>query len=528
MVRPDTTGDCTAQDRYCSSIQAAIDAAPNDSIIRVGAGTYTETLDIEDRSGLTIEGTGVEQVLIEPIDTVSWAIPGHPEYDNRRTAVRVVDSTELVIRHIAFDFGQIKANEVFGILYWNSTGTIDNNTLRDLNVDDATGGYHEIAAYLRAPDYTDQQRAQLVVSNNRFEDTGRVGVIAHDFVEVLIEDNEFTKTEDDFGYAIEIGSMATGRISRNTIHGFDTPAASDDSAAGGILVENCFGPQEVSVTKPVTIEENDLFDNQYGVLIGNSWDGLGGDIDIQIELLHNHIHDNWGGGVNVCDEDRQLGSSVQLSSCGNLVQDNQGVGYFFFTLGDGEIDATLAGDIITGNGLGAAVELYDDEEVGNSSFNIVFHHNAFVDNQEQQGLHSNIARGVYQRNNWWGCNAGPVDGVEECDLILGEIESGNHLVLALEASPSTVTVGETATVEVDLRLDCQGHDTSALGCVSCDIAVQLATDLGLFGSSSTTQVKPESGVAQATLSVGDTAGIATVSATLDHQQVSTQVTVTSP
>jgi hypothetical protein len=380
------------------AIQRAINAVPGSTVV-VGPGTYTGTVNISGRSTLDVVGTDRDTVIVKPASTLSWAIPGYPQYDSRQAAVRVVASTGINFSNMTFDFDTVKGNNVAGVFYWDSTGTLNNNALKNMSVPDASGGYAELTSYIRAPSYTDGARAAVTISNNVFTDTGRLGVVTHDFVQATIQGNTFTKTTDDFGYAIEMGSRSTGTISGNTISGYDTPAASDNSESAGIYIENSFTSGLPHVNKPVTVSGNTLTGNQYGVWIGNEFDGYTGDIDIIVTLQGNTIQNNTDGGVYVVDEDRSAGSSVTLTASGNTVSNNGATGYYFNTYGDGELHATLTGETITGQATGIRVK---DSATGssNSLYDLAVHNSTI--GGSTYGINNTVPALVNAENNYWG------------------------------------------------------------------------------------------------------------------------------
>jgi parallel beta-helix repeat protein len=353
---PVTTTNPT--DSY-ASIQAGVDGSNDNGTVNAKAGTYTETIDVDGRSHIDVVGEDRDTVIVKPGSTLCWNLPG---YDcGRQVAVRVVNSTDIGLSGMTFDFDLVKADGVTGALYWDSTGVIDDNILKNMSVPDTlSGGYSEITTYIRAPGFTDGARAAVTVSNNVFQETGRVAVLTHDFANTTIQDNTFSKTIDDFGYAVEIGSRSTGTISGNTISGYDIPAASDGSESAGVYIENAFTGSHFGgvphVDKPVIISGNTITANQYGLWLGNEYDTYAGDVDISITLQGNDIHDNLEAGVYVVDEDRADGSSVTLNASGNTVSNNGNEGYHFFTYRDGEIHAVVSGDTISGQQTGVLVD----------------------------------------------------------------------------------------------------------------------------------------------------------------------------
>jgi hypothetical protein len=404
-----TTGSDTNEGTEASpflTIQHAIDVcAGAGETIHVAEGTYNGTINVEYFAGLTIVGANKTQVIIKPATTLNWDVGGYGS--SRKTAIRVVNSTDIVLESMTLDFDLVKANNVYGVLYWDSTGTLNNNILQNMSVSDAGGGYAEITSCYRAPDYTAEERADITVSGNTFIDPGRLGALCHDYVDMTITGNTFYKTTDDFGYAIELGSKATGTISGNTIYGYDTAALSDGSQSGGIYVENCFTGGEITqVTKDVSVISNEIYDCQWGMFIGNEWDGYAGNVDIDLTLSNNNFHNNTIGGVGVADEDMEDGSSVSISGGGNKLVDNADYGYYIYTLGDGNVTVSLTGETITGHDYGVYVEDTAGES-STSSYSVAIRFSSIKGNT-LYGVNNTVsAFDVDARNNWWGSASGP-------------------------------------------------------------------------------------------------------------------------
>lgn len=103
------------------------------------------------------------------------------------------------------------------------------------------------------------------------------------------------------------------------------------------------------MTKNVVLADNNIYGHQYGVWIGNGGNGYAGDVDINVTMTGNNIHDNIYGGVVIEDEDRADGSSVSVTGGGNSVVNNGEVGYFIMTSGDGDVTVDLQGEHISGH-----------------------------------------------------------------------------------------------------------------------------------------------------------------------------------
>jgi len=276
------------------TIQAAIDDASDGDTINIHTGTYDEALNIEDFNGLTLNGVEDRTtIIIQPSTTLPWNVGGYGT--SRQAAIRVVNATGVVLQGMTFDYDLIKGNNIFGVFGWNSGVTIDDCILENMSVDDLSGGYYELTSYFRAPDFSPSARAQVNVTNCEFFNSGRVGVVTHDYIETSISGNTFYKTIDDFGYGVEVGSQSTGTVTNNVFYGYDIPAASDGSESAGIYIENAFTGSSPSLTKNVTVSNNEVYDCQYAMWIGNGYNGFAGDVDIIVNVSGNNFHNNVDG-----------------------------------------------------------------------------------------------------------------------------------------------------------------------------------------------------------------------------------------
>ncbi|MBN2227845.1 MAG: right-handed parallel beta-helix repeat-containing protein [candidate division Zixibacteria bacterium] len=361
-------------------IQEGVDMiATSGGTVNVKNGTYPGTINVENRENVTIYGES-KNTVIHPSFVLGWNVGGYGI--TRVTGIRVVNSTAVALKRLRFNFDLIKGNDVSGILYWNASGEISGNTLANMSIPDASGGYRELTCYIRAenPEYDDANRAHVDILNNIFRNTGRLGVVAHDFVDLRIECNDFNNDDDDFGYGVEIGSSATAVIRDNDFAHFDT-YASDQSVAAAILIENAYTTGQGPYSKPVTIEYNSISLCQYGIYVGNSHQGLSGDVDIIAEINDNDIRDNAtmgsysSGGLVLIDEGRDVGSSVSASLVNNTIDNNGDYGIYIATSGNGEISAFLTQNTILDNYQGIVVKEYSGP--GNSAYNLTIHHNMF-------------------------------------------------------------------------------------------------------------------------------------------------------
>ncbi|MDZ7687374.1 MAG: hypothetical protein U5J64_01405 [Halobacteriales archaeon] len=381
------------------TVQAAVDNATSGDSIAVESGTYTGTVNITDTSDISIVGNGQGQTVIRPSGTVPWG--DETLFPGRTTGVRVVSFQNIEFSELTLNFDQINDTAVTGLLYWESSGTLEDVTLREMsNPNDPV----DLTSYFGTDnpgnsDFSPSNRAKIDIQDSRFVETGRIGVNAEDFTQINILRSQFSTT--DAGYAVEIGSEATGSIRESHITGYNQFFSSGAESAA-VYVENAFPAAGVDVTKRVDVVDNTITDSMYGVQFGQTFDGFGGDVDIVAEFRNNLIEDNTLGGVVITDEDASAGSSVSVTAEGNSILNNGGSGYSIITAGDGNVSLSGTNEVISGNDVGLTV----DKTANGSKYSVSVTESEIAGNS--QGVR-NLVDGVVvdATLNWWGSSTGP-------------------------------------------------------------------------------------------------------------------------
>ena len=116
--------------------------------------------------------------------------------------------------------------------------------------------------------------------------------------------------------------------------------------------------------------------------------------------------------------------------------------------------------------------------------------------------------------NWWGSNTGPVTGD-----FYGTVTFSPWLVLNITANPVNIGNNGKSTITANLLYDNNGNPVS--GYFPNGTPISFTTTLGAIKSPS----KTVGGIAQSILNSGLIAGIATVSAKLDNQTITTLVKI---
>ena len=135
---------------------------------------------------------------------------------------------------------------------------------------------------------------------------------------------------------------------------------------------------------------------------------------------------------------------------------------------------------------------------------------------------SNVPGGlVNAENNWWGSN-----NPDFTNLTSGVVDYTPWLYMTISANPTIINNGETSLITTSFNNQFDGTTVTPLDPVAGHIPdgtpVTFNTDLGNIG---TIDKKTINGVATATLTADETAGIAHVNAVTDAQTVNTEVTI---
>ena len=130
---------------------------------------------------------------------------------------------------------------------------------------------------------------------------------------------------------------------------------------------------------------------------------------------------------------------------------------------------------------------------------------------------------VDARYNWWGSN-----DPDFITLISGVVDYNPWLYMTLQANPTTIHQGETSTLTASFNNAFDGTTITLLdpidGHIPDKTPVTFNTDLGSVGSK-TINKETINGVATATLTADEAAGIANVSAVTDSQILNTKVII---
>lgn len=235
-----------------TTIQEAIAAVAADGTVNIAAGIYTETNQIVIDKNLSIIGADKITTIIKPAQNT-----GFGTHQDINAWILVNSGVTFNLSHVTLDGAGKLINH--GILS-HGHGTIDNNIITNIAYNQSGPNYMGIGIELYGSDMT--------VSNNTLSNIGRIGVYTGFGSTTTITGNTYVgKGVGNFlDYGFEVGRNGQATIENNTISN-NKGVASDGSTSAGILATTYYAPGTT-----VTIVNNSIHDNSYGVALGYSGD----------------------------------------------------------------------------------------------------------------------------------------------------------------------------------------------------------------------------------------------------------------
>lgn len=456
---------CGAVGDECRTIAQAIANVDEGGTIHVGAGVFTERVDIT--KPLTLAGAGREATIIGN-GARQAAGPGQ----------------------IRVGGGDNPANYLTGAV-----------TIRDLRVHGTSSGSPTGVSF---GIYLDSQAAPGSSTSISSVDVIGLGALGADYGlycegsggDVDLGDMRFRLSD----YNPVLIEACTGAV---TIHDSDVEKTQGTAASAAIFSMNNFGTFS---TGAQVVRDNEILGN---VSFNTAWSGLGTGGYAGISVLDNVI----AGGVSVSNQ-AQLPNAAASTISGAVIRGNTLLGS---GTGNGvTVSGQVTGTVIEGNtvlGFANGVRnLLAAAGHGPSGTAVVA--NRIVGN-DVAATSPDVP--LYAENNWWGCN-----DVAGCATFVGDVDHEPHLVLTLGASPSTVGLNEPSTITAGVTTNSDGE--LAPGTFPAGELVPFATSLGTLSPAAVGLADRQA----STVLTSPTAGTATVQATLDFETVSTQVQIKAP
>ena len=235
-------------------IQSAIDAAPNDTRIKVMPGTYPG-FTVRDKNCLKIEGETEESENV--IVTGSISISTYRGIYS--LTIGVVNSTNIEISHLTVQAGN---TDPFSIAYFNSTGEVGYNDVGG-NTDNPNPG-NSIAAFgIDSP-------GTVIIEHNYIHDYGKIGILVNSWdglagvpngIHAEIKYNTIIGTDFAVSNRVQDGIQVTYGGSADIEHN----DISENFISGGSLW-TCDGIMLYDAYQ-VKTKNNKIYNNDYGIAI---------------------------------------------------------------------------------------------------------------------------------------------------------------------------------------------------------------------------------------------------------------------
>jgi len=246
-----------------TSIQDAINAASPGSLIRVCPGIYPEQLSID--KSLSIEGDNGAVVLPNNMVVNTTGSSGTPI----AAAIFVKEAADVEIEGLIVDTANSGMTgcspDLIGILYQNSSGSIERNAVRNTKLSVSLTGCQSGDAIVVQS--LGGETSIVSVEDNSVHDYQKNGITGNELgTEVTISNNVVTGLGPTAGAAqngIQIGFGAKGAVLRN--------AVTDNVWSPCVSLENCsFNATGILIfqSDDVHVEHNSVATNQLGIYAG--------------------------------------------------------------------------------------------------------------------------------------------------------------------------------------------------------------------------------------------------------------------
>jgi nitrous oxidase accessory protein NosD len=246
-----------------TSIQDAINAANPGSLIRVCPGTYREQLSIN--KVLSIEGDNGAIVLPSHMVANTTGTSGNPI----AAAILVKDAANVEIEGLIVDTANhgitACSPDLIGILYQNSSGSIEHNAVRNTKLSVSLNGCQSGDAIVVQS--LGGETSKVSIDDNSVHDYQKNGITGNESgTQVTITNNVVTGLGPTTGAAqngIQIGFGAKGGVLRNTV--------TDNVWSPCVSLTNCaFNATGILVfqSEGVHVEHNSVASNQVGIFAG--------------------------------------------------------------------------------------------------------------------------------------------------------------------------------------------------------------------------------------------------------------------
>jgi nitrous oxidase accessory protein NosD len=252
-----------------TSIQDAINAANPGNVIRVCPGTYREQISID--KSLSIEGDNGAILLPSNMAVNATSASGTPiaaaifakEAANVEIEGLIVDTANSGITQCSPD--------LMGILYQNSSGSIEHNAVRNAKLSASPNGCQSGEAIV--VESLGNETSKVTINDNSIHDYQKNGITGNELgTEVTITNNVVTGIGPTTGAAqngIQVGFGVKGGVLRNVV--------SDNVWSPCVSLQDCaFNATGILIfqSDDVRVERNSVTTNQIGIYANGQHDQI--------------------------------------------------------------------------------------------------------------------------------------------------------------------------------------------------------------------------------------------------------------
>ncbi|HBB87033.1 MAG TPA: hypothetical protein DC047_05410, partial [Blastocatellia bacterium] len=222
-----------------------------------------------------------------------------------------------------------------------------------------------------------------------------------------------------------------------------------------------------------------------------------------------------GGGINIA-------GTATVNINGNTIAGNQAGanGGGIFANVSATTAKTYSKNKITGNSANQGGAIF------NTNGSLALNYNLIVGNSTTALVSSSFhstAGTVTATDDWWGCNQGPNNPSSLCDKMTGAVEP-NYLVLRHNATPNTILVNTSASLQADFYTDSAGAVILPVNLVALE-GRPIVFNNAVLGTISGADTQISNGKANATYTAGSTGGTGSADATVDHATVTAFINI---
>lgn len=529
--------DCLAAQSPCLTVQHAIGVAADGDVVAIGAGLYTENVVVE--KSLTLRG--VAPVVADPellldagVLTTELRGSGGAPALTLKSPVDTLPAPEIAVEDLRID-----GNANFGAVQVESNGPqFNRKQIRSLALDGVA-----IVGSPSAINTTGFKPVHgFVLEHSAIRCTGAVNPTGGVLLGVA-DGGEDLPVAVTGNYMTECGA-AINAGDHTGFAGATGAVAGEATISGNTIEGNRWGCIQIALAyEDLRIEDNTLSECNL--------DPGGSGVDLQttpgpthVTVTGNLIEDGNVGVIvqNITSSDAAAGADAHFEVRGNTIagmdENSMSVGV---RLGANEVFTPvrapedmaieIAGNTIVDNSRGFDWQTAAGDEVGE---NLVLRGNRFANDERGVSLFG-ADRTLDAEGNWWGCNEGAQAQAAGktpagCDSIgigtpaSSSVDIDPWLVLTLAADPAQIGVGgQAATLRAAVESDSAGEQ--AVPPLPDGTPIGFATNLGLLSDTSAPLL---AGATTATLTSGDAAGTATVTASLDGEEATAAVEIVAP